>query len=305
MAKTLVQALADRRRTLGNQYAYIAELEEIEEVKSARKKLENPYSYEEAIERLSRPIALFDGLPVEPGFPRTHDAQRRRTDQQIQQLVRDIHRQIWENRADLFLDYSSRDPVDMLDPVAALEMLGYSVEIVGALGQIAGSTKHVSNVAGLIDKQAHRVLLSSGLPPATRNYTAAHELGHAVMHDLMGMHRDKPLDGSAPINDPQEREAEKFAAYFLMPEKLLTRVFEDIFGKKPLAFNEHTAFALSGSIPSPHWTPRTLREFSRIVSAAERFNGFHIVPMTKRFNVSKEAMAIRLEQLGLVSLRKG
>src|SRR5690606_37085640 len=108
---------------------------------------------------------------------------------------------------------------------------------------------------GLIDKQSRQVLLSSGLPPTVRNFTAAHELGHALMHEFEGMHRDKPLDGSSTNNNPQEGEAERFAAYFLMPEKLLRKAFEQSFGMAPFLLNDETRFALSGAIPNQRWAP--------------------------------------------------
>ncbi len=300
MAKTWEEAISAQRRVLQNQYAYISELEEIAEIKAARRAYENPYAYADELHRLTRTIRRFDGLetrsPVRPLPPKTY----RHTDEEIEYLVRQLQIQIWERRSELFPDFMSRSPVDMLDPVTAFKLLGYKVGIADALGHLS-SAPRLSNVAGLIDKPNRQVLLSSGFSTAIRNFTAAHELGHATMHDFSGMHRDKPLDGSSGSRDPQEREAEKFAAYFLMPQKLVSRTFERIFGKAPFELNDDTRFALSGNVPNPaRWRPKSLRDLSRLLSSASRFNGSNILPLATQFRVSREAMAIRLEQLALV-----
>jgi Zn-dependent peptidase ImmA (M78 family) len=85
-------------------------------------------------------------------------------------------------------------------------------------------------VAGIIDKDKKEVFISRRYPVAVRNFTAAHELGHAIMHQQSGLHRDKPIDGSAGgQRDPIEKEADYFAACFLMPEKLVCSVFKQRF----------------------------------------------------------------------------
>lgn len=302
MAKTLEQAISERRHALGNQYAYLPEIEEIAELKASRRKLEDPYAHADECERFRCQVSYFDGLPVETFTGSEPLRRKHRSDTDVQRFVRDMQRQVWEKRAELFQDHASMTPVEMLDPIAALELLGYKVDVVGALGTIAGTGRKPSNVAGLIDNTSRQVLLASGLSPAVRRFTAAHELGHALMHEFVGMHRDKPLDGSSTGGDPQEREADRFAVYFLMPERLLRSTFEKTFGKAPLTLNDETRFALSGSLPSERWQPKTLRDLSRLISSAERFNGFSIVSLMSQFGVSRETMAIRLEELALVSL---
>lgn len=301
MSKSLEQAIHERRLVLQSPYAYIEELEEINELKVAQRTLENPYAFASELDQLSRQIVRFDNLDVGCAPQSTQSAPPRKGDSEIQRSARELHTQIWVRRADIFPDYLTRDPIDMLDPIVALELLGYRVEVGAALGQIATSERRVSNVAGLIDRSSRQVLLSGGLPPAIRNFTAAHELGHAVLHEFSGMHRDKPMDGSSSSRDHIEREADKFAALFLMPEKLVRRAFEEIFGTPPFILYEDSRFALSGSIPHAQWQPRNLRDLSRLLSVATRFNGVSFVSLADRFRVSVGAMAIRLEQLTLIS----
>ena len=58
-----------------------------------------------------------------------------------------------------------------------------------------------------------------------RRFTAAHELGHAVLHrDRMGRYRadtDKTLLEGGDATDELEREANAFAAELLMPEEVV------------------------------------------------------------------------------------
>lgn len=299
--KSLQQVISDRRRALQNQYAYIAELEELQELRASRKASENPYMHAEELDKLSTVVARFDGIQVSQS---TQRLARRLSDDEIESVARDLQVKIWERRSQLFPDSMSMDPLDMLDPAAAFRLLGYSVQVADALGQFPG-LGHPIRVAGLIDKATKQVLLSSAFPQAVRNFTAAHELGHAALHEFSGMHRDKPVDGSMGNRDPQEREADKFAAFFLMPRKLLKARFESIFGASPFELTDDTGFALFGTEERNRRELTSLRNLTRLLSSTPRFNGRPLVPLATQFRVSYEAMAIRLEQLSFVRWTNG
>ena len=65
--------------------------------------------------------------------------------------------------------------------------------------------------------------------------------------------------------------------------------------------NEETAFALRAeSLHSLDAARRTTRDLSRVLASAEQFDGRHFASLARQFCVSIEAMAIRLEELGLV-----
>ncbi|WP_332814752.1 ImmA/IrrE family metallo-endopeptidase [Ramlibacter sp.] len=279
----------------------MTELEEIAELKASKLIYENPYAHEDDLNRLTKSVSRFDGIDIGTPIEIQAAKPRRRTDEEIEQLARRLQIRIWERRSEFFQRGKLIDPLDALDPVIAFKLLDYEVEITGALGLHPKAGDAASNVAGIIDKPNRKVLLSSGFPASVRNFTAAHELGHAVMHDFVGLHRDRPLDGTSGSQDPQEREAEKFAAYFLMPRKLLTKVFESIFGNGPFELTDETRFALAGALPrESRWQPRNRREISRVLASTPVFNGVNILPLMTQFRVSKEAMAIRLEQLALL-----
>jgi hypothetical protein len=66
-----------------------------------------------------------------------------------------------------------------------------------------------------------------------RRFTAAHELGHAVLHrDRMGRYRaDVSITESADEPDELEREANRFAAVLLMPPEVCEARAEELFDK--------------------------------------------------------------------------
>jgi Zn-dependent peptidase ImmA (M78 family) len=69
--------------------------------------------------------------------------------------------------------------------------------------------------------------------PVRQNFTAAHELGHLLLHDQEQLHVDHSFrvrlrnDVSSQGTDEFEREANLFAASLLMPERFLEHDLED------------------------------------------------------------------------------
>lgn len=289
--------IMELRRSLQNPYAYSEEQAEIRAVLAARKRSENPYAFIEHLE--SDDAASERAVPTKTAEDNFRPAKKpsRRSDTEIEDAARALQTTLWNRRFEFFEPKAPLDPLKLLDPALAFGMLGYEFDTVDALGQLYESTQPI-NVAGLLDKSTKKVLVSGAYPPSVRYFTAAHELGHAVLHEFSGMHRDKPLEGMGGARDPQEVEADKFAANFLMPRKLLTREFERRFGETPFALDEASRFALVG--PSNGDRIKNKRQLSRALSSAARFNGQNIVPLNLLFRVSVESMAIRLEELNLL-----
>src|SRR5699024_6532006 len=117
--------------------------------------------------------------------------------------------------------------------------------------------------------------------------TSAHELGHAVLHPAGGgIHRDRPVDGAAPARDRTEREADRFATYFLMPEKLVRARFSMIFGESSLALSEETAFALGEtSLLDLTEKYRARRRLARLLASTDHYNGRYFKPLAEQFRV--------------------
>lgn len=224
----------------------------------------------------------------------------RYSDRQIEAVARDIQRKLWQQRAELFGD--THDPIQVLNPAKVLELYGYKVRYhEGGLGRDEQDGVTV-DVAGLIDP-AFKVVEVSMLPsPMERLFTLAHELGHVVLGSTgTVVHRDRPLNGTRKARDIHERAADKFAAYFLMPAKPVRQVFLDCYLTDCFELTEERAFALrASSLDVVQAEFPTLRALSFYLATAERYNGRVFRSLASIFNVSPVAMAIRLEELGLV-----
>ena len=227
-------------------------------------------------------------------------ARKRRTDEQIEQLARSIQLKLWEQRRELFGD--TDDPIEVLSPGKVLELFGYEVRhCKGGLGHDKQDGVTV-DVAGLIDPVSKVVEISAHPLPTERLFTLAHELGHVVLGSAgTGVHRDRPLNGTRIARDANEREADKFAAFFLMPSKLLRKAFLRRFITEHFELDDATAFALRASFADDVRKEfPTLRALSRYIANTEHYNGGGFPSLASAFNVSPVAMAIRLEQLSLV-----
>jgi len=188
-----------------------------------------------------------------------------------------------------------------LDPKGALEVLGYDVFSKDSLGTFSDYDGLVET-AGIIDKSNKTVQISDNFPAHTKKFTLAHELGHAFFHSGNILHRDRALDGKDQSlqRDFRERQADKFAAYFLMPTKLVQKLFLDLFGTDRIWIDQDTAFGLTGeSTIKLKNRFKDIRSFSRFLASTTIFKNNSFTSLSEYFGVSTEAMAIRLEELNL------
>jgi Zn-dependent peptidase ImmA (M78 family) len=223
------------------------------------------------------------------------------TEFEIEKIALNIQRQIWVQRENIWGNSVPKNPIEMLDPAVGLKILGYEFEVRETLGQYRKNGSLIE-VAGIIDNDQMRVSVSGQPAFNTRNFTAAHELGHAVLHDAHGVHRDKPLDGTSLTREPIEYQADTFAKYFLMPSKLLTKVFESLFLTTNFVLDESTSFALHGNdFVNLERRYKTRRDLSRMLASTDKYNGKQFPSLANQFKVSIGAMAIRLEELNLIT----
>lgn len=88
-----------------------------------------------------------------------------------------------------------------------------------------------------------------------------------------------------------------------MPSRVVKARFEKYFLTERFFLNEATSFALGYSnFAELKNECKALRQLSRILASAERYNGLQFISIANQFKVSNEAMAIRLEELELLSL---
>jgi Zn-dependent peptidase ImmA (M78 family) len=221
----------------------------------------------------------------------------RLTNDKIEIAARQLAHSIYRARHSLFPEGIPDDPIELLDPKVAFHLLGYQFLELDTMGEIEPGI----DVAGIIDQDNMRVSISRRFTPLIRNFTAAHELGHVLLHRQSGLHRDKPIDsGGGGQRDMIERQADFFAACFLMPKKLLEERFHQRFADV-LSSRENLAFLLNRSGDTKvDKELSTKRGLARALASLSSINGHAVMSLAEQFKVSVEAMAIRLEQLDLV-----
>lgn len=316
MTRRLDDEVRRSRKLLQNPYAYldgeggyaVLSLESAQNVHDARRVLKNQYAYLDERggygewsgqkSEGSKSAPLIDRASFLKGKTRGRGFSK----QEIAAIAREVHIAMWHRRSDLFPTRKDVVAADMLDPSAALKGIGFSVSEAESLGQYSGADG-LFEVAGVLDYSNLDVQISRRFAPEVRNFTIAHELGHTILHAASGMHRDRALDGSGggQAREPRETEADLFASYFLLPEKLVRGTFQKRFLTQRFLLNDDTAFALGlKSLDSLRSKCRTQRDLARLLSNAEHFNGVHFHSLARQFRVSAQAMAIRLEELGLI-----
>jgi len=129
-------------------------------------------------------------------------------------------------------------------------------------------------------------------------FTCGHEIGHIMLHSrYISGNKEKPLKRSVEqeivcrevaSKKRGEWQADYFAACLLMPEENVRRAYSSIFGTSPLIiYNKKSCFDRSLPLFDPAWD--RVNEFALMVMENGNFT-----------NVSKEAMRVRLEELGLL-----
>ena len=315
MRDDLKKQIHDSRLRLGNPYAHLNDQGEFDafsttasaDVHESRRRLQNPYAFLDD----KGGYAQFDdsgkqvsGLPLIDATSLLGSISKgnRLSRSDIEAIARRLQNKMWSERSKILSEGEEISPRDILSPFLALECIGYCPELVDSLGQFSHGGEHFE-VAGMIDRSESHVEISRRFSADIQKFTSAHELGHAVLHDGSGLHRDRALDGTAIGNTrrPEEWEADIFAVYFLMPEKQVRMAFEQTYHCTQFVLDEETAFALTGnSLDSIERTCSTERDLSRVLAAAESFGGAHFHSLARQFGVSVEAMAIRLEELKLL-----
>lgn len=174
--------------------------------------------------------------------------------------------------------------------------LGLTLEI-GDLAERLGLT----DVLGATWIESQTVMIDQSLEPTDNpskegrfNFTLAHEIGHWELHRLQICDPpDQPMlfdfqsepsivCRSTQSREPMEWQADCFAGYLLMPEDRVFRVWEQVYGSA----GQYVAFEEIEQLKARWGDERPTVEVAR--------------EMAKRFNVSGQAMQIRLEDLKLI-----
>src|SRR5258708_1911164 len=225
-----------------------------------------------------------------------------RTDEGMENLVRDFQNKLWIYRDKIWKKHKIKDAMMVLNARDIVQkVMGYTFRQSESLGMLTIGSE-LFEVAGMIDKNQGLISVSTQFPEEVTNFTIAHELAHVILHEHAVLHRDRPIDGSSSIpKDPLEQQADKFAAYFLMPASAVNAAFYEIFKVKKLYINENTVLALRGeNLYEFKIRCKGKRGFATVIAQAEYYGGKNFNSLAKIFKGSAGAMAIRLMELDLV-----
>lgn len=225
------------------------------------------------------------------------------TDKDIENAASRFQNLLWTYKELIWLKETPSHPAKVLNPsIVFKKALAYNYVPVEKL-EIIEDQNGSFETAGIINQDEKIVLISNNFDVNTQNFTAAHEIGHALLHKELILHRDRPINGINPNvkRDYKERQADKFATNFLMPSKLVRNEFHQMFLAKKFIIDEQTAFNLIKDSPNKLRNEcKNLRALSLKLASAERYDNQSFISIAKLFNVSKTAMAIRLEELNLI-----
>lgn len=230
-------------------------------------------------------------------------AKSRLTDKDIENAASGLQNLLWIHKEVIWLNNVPDHPAKVLKTnLAFKKALGYNFISVEKL-EIIDDGNGKFETAGIINQKDKIVLISDNFDKNTQNFTAAHELGHALLHKQTVLHRDRPINGMSKNikRNFTEREADKFATYFLMPSKLVRKEFYEMFSTDKFIIDELTSFNLIKDSPSKLRNDcKNLRGLAIKLAASERYDNQSFVSIASLFNVSTIAMAIRLEELNLI-----
>lgn len=219
----------------------------------------------------------------------------------IEHEARRIQYEIW-TRATVRHQFGVPDIPALFDPINVADHCGLFYDQRPRLQtDFAGG----GEAAGLWQRDRSTILVSTRFSYEVQRFTAAHEIGHYLLHPQVGdrtLHRELPMDGPRQSRPPLEREADYFAACLLMPRKAVVAEFNARFGTKhPLVLTDAVAFHLKADAHVLFSQPSGSLLFAEAVAKAQQFDWAHFPSLARFFGVSARAMGIRLDELGLVA----
>ena len=217
----------------------------------------------------------------------------------IEERARELQFELWDNQV-AYWPGEQVMPIDVCDPWVAAHHLDFEVQE-GWL--TCPETRIGHQLGGFINRSARLIGISDQLKPRTMRFTLAHEIGHLKLHPRMNHHREIALHGLTEPHepaDPLEREANRFAGYFLVPTVQLRKAFRAAFGVETLLLTDDVAYELLGDgfMALMNTNCHSLA-FERLIAKALRFRGRQFGSFVDLFQVSETTLAMRLRECGL------
>lgn len=223
----------------------------------------------------------------------------------IRSQARDLLIRTWKTYRQLNGTHIDADQMLPLEPrFTAIHVLGWQFEEPEEIVM----SDHLGigrEIAGVMNRTARTVSIARKFPVSVRRFTGAHELAHLQMHPNLLSLRESPFtdDELRRPASQMEREANLFAAAFLMPARLMRKFFSRRYGQEKIKITEidddiafyfahgHSASALRQMEPV---------EVAKIFAAATSFIAAKDRSLTEVFGVTATAMAFQWLDLGLL-----
>lgn len=218
--------------------------------------------------------------------------------EKIEKIVLELQKELYINAGE---PKETRKLLGLFNPISIIKFKGYDYQEVQDLGSVLFN-KDKYETAGIVDHLRKIVAISLKFKPHERRFTTGHELGHILLHPHLSLHRDRPIESERPkgIFDFIEWQANKVATYSLMPKFLVLREIKKRFGKSlPLTFDDNVSFILNPRNPENLMRSEE-KSLNREIAMATYTDGGKIISLVELFGVSIEAMARRLQELGVV-----
>lgn len=165
-----------------------------------------------------------------------------------------------------------------------------------------------SDIAGFLEREQKLIGVVTSNPQPAQRFTLAHEIGHYMLHTNVLSFRDRSLSAPDASSDRpvHEREADAFAAEFLIPRRYLRRAYAEAIGETldlaQFDANLMDAIQMSG-VERPSrvdWDDTSRLKKATIIARLRTFKGKIFIPLAMRFAVSPTALAIQLLHTGLL-----
>jgi hypothetical protein len=221
---------------------------------------------------------------------------------EIEKDAKRLRREIFRSRHEIWPDREPH-PFEMVDPEVAAHVLGLAFHSAPDLSFTVPGRKY--ETAGILDRQKKSIAVATRFGLDVARFTAAHEIGHWLRHPNDLHFRDAPIKGlEREVQDPKEREADHFAALFLMPPHFVRKIFGLMFlTDKPFVFDERTINLLGRAYDTEAllYPERDSMLRERALTSTKKFNGQYFEKsLAEMFHVSVGTMAIRIQELELV-----
>jgi len=225
----------------------------------------------------------------------------------IREKANDLIRKLWQ------LEKSRRGPAlrfrDLLplEPrQIAIELLSLEYEELEEIGHLSIGPLRVT-LAGLLDRDKSLIAVSARLSLEIRRFTAAHEIGHFVLHpEITSLREDPRTDAAlrAPLRSVRGKEADLFAAELLMPERFFNQVFANLWGDDDIdggQLDDDRAYYLTqGKLSARDISKLSRLERAKLVAREIPMTTADDLPMAEIFGVSPTAAGIQLLDSGRV-----